>query len=39
MNSVKQYMNSNPCEFTVHTQRKKKKKKKEEENVESKTQL
>ena len=39
MNSVKQYMNSNPYEFTVHTQRKKKKKKAKEENVESKTQL
>ena len=30
-------MNSNPCEVTVHTQRKKKEKK-EEENVERKTQ-
>ena len=37
MNSAKQYMNSNQCEVTVHTQRKKKEKKKEE-NVESKMQ-
>ena len=39
MNSAKQCMNSNPCEVTVHTQRKKEKKEKKEENVESKTQL